>query len=58
MLIALLTVLLNVVNTSGEYLFGRYVVEQSQALHGAGPEAAAAARARSSARPTAGCSAR
>ena len=29
MLIALLTVLLNVVNTSGEYLFGRYVVEQS-----------------------------
>ena len=29
MLIAALTVLLNVVNTSGEYLFGRYVVEQS-----------------------------
>ena len=27
MLIAALTVLLNVVNTSGEYLFGRYVVE-------------------------------
>ena len=35
LLIALLTVLLNVVNTSGEYLFGRYVVEQSHALHGA-----------------------
>lgn len=42
MLIALLTVLLNVVNTSGEYLLGRYVVEQAQALHGAGPEGAAA----------------
>jgi AAA family ATP:ADP antiporter len=33
MLIAALTVLLNVVNTSGEYLFGRYVVEQANALH-------------------------
>jgi ATP:ADP antiporter, AAA family len=32
-LIAGLTVLLNVVNTSGEYLFGRYVVEQANALH-------------------------
>jgi ATP:ADP antiporter, AAA family len=42
LLIALLTVLLNVVNTSGEYLLGRYVVEQAQALHGAGPEGAAA----------------
>jgi AAA family ATP:ADP antiporter len=42
MLIALLTVLLNVVNTSGEYLFGRYVVEQANALYGLGPEAAAA----------------
>jgi AAA family ATP:ADP antiporter len=29
MWIAVLTVLLNVVNTTGEYLFGRYVVEQS-----------------------------
>ena len=29
LLIAALTVLLNVVNTSGEYLFGRYVVEQA-----------------------------
>jgi AAA family ATP:ADP antiporter len=30
----------NVVNTTGEYLFGRYVVEQSHALFGgAGPEA-------------------
>jgi AAA family ATP:ADP antiporter len=34
MLITILTVLLNVVNTSGEYLFGRYVVEQSYALYG------------------------
>ena len=42
LLIAVLTVLINVVNTGGEYLFGRYVVEQSVAIHGAGPEAAAA----------------
>ena len=33
MLIAILTVLLNVVNTSGEYLFGRYVVEQANTLY-------------------------
>jgi AAA family ATP:ADP antiporter len=42
LLIAVLTVLLNVVNTSGEYLFGRYVVEQANALYGAGADAAAA----------------
>jgi AAA family ATP:ADP antiporter len=42
LLIAALTVLLNVVNTSGEYLFGRYVVEQANALYGAGADAAAA----------------
>ena len=42
MLIAVLTVLLNIVNTTGEYLFGRYVVEQAQAIHGAGPATAAA----------------
>jgi AAA family ATP:ADP antiporter len=42
MLIAALTVVLNVVNTSGEYLFGRYVVEAANAAHGAGPEAAEA----------------
>jgi ATP:ADP antiporter, AAA family len=41
LLIALLTVLLNIVNTSGEYLFGRYVVEQSHILHGYGAENAA-----------------
>jgi len=41
-LIAVLTVLLNIVNTSGEYLFGRYVVENAIAAHGAGPEAAEA----------------
>ena len=35
MLIAALMVLLNVVNTSGEYLFGRYVVEQAQVMFGA-----------------------
>ena len=38
LLIAALTVLLNVVNTTGEYLFGRYVVETAVAMHGAGPE--------------------
>jgi AAA family ATP:ADP antiporter len=38
-LIAMLMVLLNVVNTTGEYLFGRYVVETAQALHGTGAEA-------------------
>ena len=42
LLIALLTVLLNIVNTSGEYLFGRYVVEQSHALFGTGAGNAAA----------------
>ena len=42
MLIAILTLLLNVVNTSGEYLFGRYVVETANAMHGSGPEADAA----------------
>ena len=42
LLIALLAVAINVVNTSGEYLFGRYVVEAANAAHGAGPEAAAA----------------
>jgi AAA family ATP:ADP antiporter len=41
LLIALLTVVLNVVNTSGEYLFGRYVVEQATTTYGTGPEAAA-----------------
>ncbi len=41
-LIAVLTVLLNVVNTSGEYLFGRYVVETANAIYGTGAENAAA----------------
>jgi AAA family ATP:ADP antiporter len=41
-LIALLVVLLNLVNTSGEYLFGRYVVEAAARVHGSGPEAEAA----------------
>ena len=40
MLMAVLTVLLNVVNTSGEYLFGRYVVDSANAMYGTGPEAA------------------
>ena len=33
MLIALLAVLLNVVNTTGEYLFGRYIVEAARLAH-------------------------
>ena len=33
MLIAALAVLLNVVNTTGEYLFGRYVVDSAMAAH-------------------------
>ena len=41
-LIACLTILLNIVNTSGEYLFGRYVVQIANATHGAGPEGASA----------------
>ena len=42
LLIAALVLLLNVVNTSGEYLFGRYVVSTAETLYGAGPEGAAA----------------
>src|SRR5688572_2366784 len=42
MLIAALMVFVNLVNTCGEYLFGRYVVEQANALYGAGADAAAA----------------
>jgi ATP:ADP antiporter, AAA family len=38
MLIAGLVLLLNVVNTSGEYLFGRYVVETANTMYGAGAD--------------------
>ena len=41
-LIALLILLLNVVNTTGEYLFGKYVVQNAIAMYGPGAEAAAA----------------
>jgi AAA family ATP:ADP antiporter len=44
-LIACLTVLLNIVNTSGEYLFGRYVVEMANATHGTGAASEAAREA-------------
>ena len=44
-LIAVLMVVLNVVNTTGEYLFGRYVVDAANTLYGAGPEHAAARQA-------------
>jgi AAA family ATP:ADP antiporter len=43
--IAALTVLLNVVNTSGEYLFGRYVVEAANTTYGSGPGSATARQA-------------
>jgi len=46
MLLAALTFLLNVVNTSGEYLFGRYIVEQAQMLFPGTDAAAQAARER------------
>jgi ATP:ADP antiporter, AAA family len=42
LMIALLTLVLNVVNTSGEYLFGRYVVETAHETFGSGPENQAA----------------
>jgi AAA family ATP:ADP antiporter len=41
-LMALLVLLLNVVNTSGEYLFGRYVVQAAEATFGTGPASQAA----------------
>jgi AAA family ATP:ADP antiporter len=37
LLIAALVLLLNVVNTSGEYLFGRYVLARAAELYGTGP---------------------
>ncbi|HXT32561.1 MAG TPA: Npt1/Npt2 family nucleotide transporter, partial [Vicinamibacterales bacterium] len=39
LLIAVLTLLLNVVNTTGEYLFGRYIVQSATAMYGAGAAA-------------------
>lgn len=45
LLIACLSVVINVINTSGEYLFGRYVVESAISLHGSGPESEAAREA-------------
>jgi len=42
MLIALMTVLLNIVNTSGEYLFGRFIVDASIRMYGAGASSLAA----------------
>ena len=42
LLIALLILFLNVVNTSGEYLFGRYIVENATAIYGAGADTEAA----------------
>jgi AAA family ATP:ADP antiporter len=44
--LAALTFLLNVVNTSGEYLFGRYIVEQAETLFPGTDGAAQAARER------------
>jgi ATP:ADP antiporter, AAA family len=41
-LIALMVLVLNIVNTSGEYLFGRFIVEASVRAYGAGPGTLAA----------------
>jgi AAA family ATP:ADP antiporter len=41
-MIAGLVVVLNIVNTSGEYLLGTYVVSAAEAAHGAGPQNEAA----------------
>jgi AAA family ATP:ADP antiporter len=41
-LIALMVVVLNLVNTSGEYLFGKFVVDASVHMYGAGPGSLAA----------------
>jgi AAA family ATP:ADP antiporter len=46
LLMAAMMLLLNVVNTSGEYLFGRYIVEQANALYSGTDPAAVADRAR------------
>jgi AAA family ATP:ADP antiporter len=40
LLVAILTVLLNVVNTSGEFLLGKLVVQESLQIYGAGAETA------------------
>ena len=45
-LIAAMALLVNVVNTTGEYLFGRYTVEQAHLLFGGTDAAAQAARER------------
>jgi AAA family ATP:ADP antiporter len=42
MLMALLVLLLNVVNTSGEYIFGKYVVNAAVSAYGDGPVSEAA----------------
>jgi ATP:ADP antiporter, AAA family len=46
MLIAAMMLLVNVVNTTGEYLFGRYIVEQANAMFAGVDPAAVAARER------------
>ena len=57
MLMAALVLLLNVVNTSGEYLFGRYVVNTADGDVRRGPGGARPRASSSSARPTAAISA-
>jgi len=42
LLIAALVILLNVVNTSGEYLFSRYIVSTAETMYGAGTQSEAA----------------
>jgi AAA family ATP:ADP antiporter len=43
-LIALMIVVLNLVNTSGEYLFGKFIVDASVRMYGAGAESLAVRR--------------
>ena len=44
LLIAAMTLLINIVNTTGEYLFGRYTIEQAQLLFPGSDAAVMAAR--------------
>jgi AAA family ATP:ADP antiporter len=46
LLIALMMLLVNVVNTTGEYLFGRYIVEQANTMFSGSDPASVAARER------------
>ena len=42
LLMAVLVLSLNIVNTSGEYIFGKYIVQTAERLYGTGEAGAAA----------------